>query len=395
METQETLTERFNALQDAILNLIEEGPTDLKSQILYWELSRKEHATLYYARKEGYNRLGLQPIPALTISEYNAKQAIHMHLLLKSLSKSQYASETWTLTDCSAELINTVPKNCFKKHGYTVEVWYDHDKDKAFPYTNWEEIYYQDATDNWHKVKGKVDENGLYYDEIRGDRVYFMLFTSDADKYGVTGEWTVYYRQTSIVSTSSSSRRAADSSKVQLVEPTTTRDSETPSTSGGSPQTRVRAIATSTSSSPRASTSDIRHRGRGEGERTSPRPKRRRISRRSPDGLASPSPSEVGRGHRLPPTKGLPRLQRLQAEARDPYLLLLKGPANNMKCWRNRLPTSEISFTCSNVWRWLGEGHTQSRMLVAFSCETHRQMFLQTVRLPKNTSVAFGNLDSL
>ena len=47
METQETLTERFVALQDAILNLIERGETDLRSQIQYWELVRKEQVILY------------------------------------------------------------------------------------------------------------------------------------------------------------------------------------------------------------------------------------------------------------------------------------------------------------------------------------------------------------
>lgn len=394
METQETLTERFNALQDAILNLIEEGPTDLRSQITYWELNRKEHVILYYARKSGYTRLGLQPIPTPAVSEYNAKQAIQMHLLLKSLYKSPFAAETWTLTDCSAELINTVPKNCFKKNGYTVEVWFDNDKSKAYPYTNWEHIYYQDTADKWHKVEGKVDANGLFYDEINGDRVYFMLFTSDAEKYGVTGEWTVYYRNTSIVSSSSSSRRAADSTKTY--EPSTSRDSETPSTSGRSAQARVRASATSTTAQPtRTSPANIRDRGRGQGERSSPLPKRRRIARESTDGVDSPTPSEVGTRHRLPPTKNLGRLQRLQAEARDPFVLLLKGPANNLKCWRNRIPTQNICFTCSNVWRWLGEGYTQSRMLVAFDSETQRQRFLQTVKLPKNTSFAYGNLASL
>lgn len=393
METQETLTDRFNALQESILNLIEEGPTDLASQIQYWGLTRKEHVLLYYARKSGYNRLGLQPVPTPAVSEYNAKQAIHMYLLLTSLSKSQYASEQWTLADCSAELINTSPKDCFKKRGYTVEVWYDHDKSKAFPYTNWMDIYYQDASDTWHKVEGKVDANGLYYDEIRGDRVYFMLFESNAGKYGVTGEWTVHFRKTTIVSSSSSTRRAADSTKAFDESPSTSRDTETQSTSTRrSPQTVSGTVASSSADSP---SSSLRDRRRGQGERQPPTKRRRTDTTESISRFAVPTPSQVGTGRRLPPTTGLRRLERLQAEARDPYIVIIKGPSNNLKCWRNRIPSYNIKYACSNVWRWLGEGFTESRMLLAFDSATERQHFMQLVKLPKGATFAFGNLESL
>lgn len=373
------------------MNLIEEGPNDLQSQIRYWSLTRKEHVILYYARKNNYTRLGLQPVPTPAVSEYNAKQAIQMYLLLTSLSKSQYASEQWTLTDCSAELINTAPRNCFKKRGYTVEVWYDHDRNKSFPYTNWMDIYYQDAADKWHKVEGKVDENGLYYDEIRGDRVYFILFDSNAGKYGVTGEWTVHYRQTTIVSTSSSTRRAADTTKTFDEPSTSSRNIEIPSSSDrGTSQTAVDTTATSSTGSP---THSLRNRRRiqGGGEPTA---KRRRAAE-STSGLAVPTPSEVGTGNRLPPSKGLGRLQRLQAEARDPFVVIIKGSSNNLKCWRNRLPTTHIKYACSNVWRWLGEGFTESRMLLAFTSYHDRQHFMQLVRLPKGATYAYGNLDSL
>lgn len=157
----EWLTDRFNAVQEALLNLIEQGAQDLESQIQYWSYVRKENVMMYYARKEGQTRIGLQPLPMLAVSEYNAKQAIQMVLMLKSLQKSPYASELWTLQDASAELINTPPKNCFKKQPYTVEVYFDNNKNNTYTYINWDFIYYQDSEDRWHRVPGLVDYNGL------------------------------------------------------------------------------------------------------------------------------------------------------------------------------------------------------------------------------------------
>lgn len=49
----------------------------------------------------------------------------------------------------------------------------------------------------------------------------------------------------------------------------------------------------------------------------------------------------------------------------------------------------------SNVWRWLGDGFTQSRMLLAFESAENRQRFVNFTKLPKYTTYAFGNLDSL
>ncbi|ANG08918.1 E2 [Human papillomavirus type 176] len=395
METQETLTERFNALQESILNLIEENPNDLDSMIRFWEQTRKEHIILYYSRKEGITRLGLQPVPTPAVSEYNAKEAIHIQLLLNSLKNSQFAAESWTLSDCSAELINTVPRDCFKKQGYTVEVWYDNDRNKAFPYTNWKRIYYQDSNDHWQVAEGKVDENGLYYDENNGDKVYFMLFGADAEKYGVTNTWTVHYSNTTIVSSSSSTRRPADSSKASTPEPTTSGYSK-----ASSPRRRRRSAeeadsSTSSSTASRPSTPNLRDRGGREGERSVPLSKRRRYDE-SADGAAVPSPAEVGTGHRIPPRHGLRGVQRLQAEAWDPFILILKGPSNNLKCWRNRMKTNDkYVIASSNVWRWLGDGFTQSRMLLAFESAENRQRFVNFTKLPKYTTYAFGNLDSL
>lgn len=328
----------------------------------------------------------MQPTPALAVSEYNAKQAIHMQILLNSLAKSEYALESWTLTDCSAELINTQPKNCFKKQGYTVEVWFDHKKEKAFPYPNWRDIYYQDDTEKWHKVEGKFDVNGLYYTEKNGDRVYFAVFGPDAEKFGETGEWTVKYRNTTLVSTSSSARRAATSSKASA---TNTRDTETPTTS-------TRGATTSWEADSSSAATTVRDRGRRQGGSSPVPTKRRRL--RSPQRADIPSPGEVGSRHRSTPRQGLSRLQRLQDEAWDPPILIIKGPPNNLKCWRNRVKASNsfVPFTtCSSVWKWIGDGYPESRMLIAFDSDYQRTRFLQTTKLPKHTTYDYGYLNSL
>jgi hypothetical protein len=392
-ETQQSLTERFDALQDAILTIYEQGAKDLATQIKYWDYVRKEHVILYYARKNGYLRLGLQPTPTPAVSEYNAKEAIKMGLLLKSLARSKYANEEWTLQQTSAELINTQPKDCFKKKGYTVDVWYDHDKEKAFPYTNWDEIYYQDENEQWHKTRGEVDENGLYFTETNGDRTYFTIFEPDAERYGNTGEWTIYFNNTSIVSSSSYSKRTTgESTKRKRDESATASDA--PSTSQSiSPRRLQRTTVSSTSE-----TSDIRpgRRGDQQGELSSAAKRRRSVFSKP---SSYPTAEEVGTRHRSTQRTGLTRLQRLQADARDPPVVIVQGPANSLKCWRNRLYTkhSVLYAFSSTVWRWIGDSHTPlgSRMLISFDSITQRNHFLQVIKPPKHTAFALGSLDSL
>ena len=382
-----SLTERFAALQEMLMTLYETDPADLQSQIRHWDLVKKEYEYLYYARKEGLGSLGLYPAPALQVSETKAKQAIKMGLLLKSLATSQYASESWRLRDTSVELVlQTEPKHCFKKGPFEVEVWFDNDPQKALPYSNWEWIYYQDQSDEWHKVKGKVDYNGLYFEEHNGDRTYFTIFDSDAAKYGQSGQWTVRYKNEIIsASVTSSSRVSYDSFGTR---PSTSK-STSHSQSGRQNQ----------SESPRkpvSSTSDIPRRRRGEGEH-SPRQSKRR---RTDSGGGAPSPEEVGRSHRSVEGRHLGRLGLLQAEARDPPLVLVKGHANNLKCWRRRvsLKYRDLYWESSTIWNWVGDDSAKankSRMLYVFSSIEQRDLFVKTVHVPKGSAIAFGNLDSI
>lgn len=392
----EWLTERFNAVQDTLMTLIEQGAEDLDSQITYWNTVRKENVYMYYARKENLTHLGLQPLPVTTVSEYKAKQAIQMVLLLESLKKSPYAKEAWTLQNTSAELLNTQPKNCFKKHPYTVHVWFDDDRNNSFPYVNWDAIYYQDNQENWHKVPGLVDYNGLYYNEVGGDQVYFALFDADAQKYGHTGKWSVHFKHETLSLISSSKQSSSFSGKTTTVS-TTAKD---PVPTEESPRRLQRPeVGSSTGEK-----TTLRRRRRQQGESTSegePTSSKRR--RRGGGGggadRSGVSPEAVGSRHRSVAGSHLSRLELLKEEARDPPIIIITGPPNTLKCWRYRKGKSDASWclAVSTIFQWVGSSSTnnQARMLVAFRNNYEREQFIKYVHLPKHASYAFGQLDRL
>ncbi|WBM84101.1 E2 protein [human papillomavirus 215] len=381
---QRDLTERLDALQNALSDLIEADPTDLDSIIQYYYLLRKFHVLEYYCKKEGYSNLGFHHIPATRVSEQNAKSAIEMGLVLKSLKQSAYATEQWTLRDTSSDLFMSPPRQCFKKGGFEVTVWFDDKEENAFPYINWSYIYYQDEDDNWHKTEGLVDYDGLYYVDQEGNKSYFLLFYEDSTRYGNTKMWSVHYKNEHIY-LPSSSRRAratkdpagADTSARTTESPPADRRSPPETTQGGAgPRQRVPTLR--------------RRRGRGEGKPS----KRQRVAG---GGSAVPSPEDVGRSHRSVARTNLTRLERLQAEAGDPALILLRGPANTLKCWRYRWHSKFGNPTISSVFKWVTQtDNTQDgRMLLAFKSVTERQHFLDIAHFPKGTSWALGALDAL
>lgn len=399
----EWLAERFSAVQDALLNLIEQGAEDLESQIQYWTLVRKENVMMYYGRKEGLTKIGLQPLPLLAVSEYNAKQAIHLMLLLRSLQKSPYARERWTLQDASAELINTQPKDCFKKQPYTVEVYFDNNKNNTFTYINWDFIYYQDSEEHWHKVPGLVDYNGLYYQEIGGDQVYFTLFDTDAHKYGQKGYWTVVFKnETLIAPVTSSSKPSSSISGQTFSSSISVTPEDTVSTSESPRRLQKPEVGSSTEK-----TSTRRRRRRQQQREHSPESststpaKRRRSGGRGGGSILSsvPAPEEVGTRNRSVPRTGLSRLRRLEEEAWDPPILIIAGPANPLKCWRYRKGQQNVKcLAMSTIFTWVGDesnADERGRMLVAFRDTNERADFVKHLQLPKHASFAFGSLDRL
>lgn len=412
----------YDSLQDQILSLIEEGRTDLDSQLQYWHLERKLQAILYYAKKNGYRHLGLQQVPAAIASEVKGKNAIAMTLLLESLAKTQFANETWTLGDTGAELVlATEPKQAFKKQGYEVTVYFDNDRNNSYPYTNWEAIYIQQDGDIWIKARGLVDYNGLYYEEPDQTKAYFTLFADNAQRFGQTGKWTVQYKNKTIYPPVTSSRPTGGSTEEGLsasgpeytAGPSTTSVRQTASVSPqqssfqaagattptGKEEARVGSRRRQGEQKPESSVKRARADSSVSRQRSSPHTRggRRRGGR---DGGQSPVPaSEVGRHRQTVARGGLSRLERLQEEARDPPIILVTGHPNTLKCWRNRLPRiSDLYTNASTVFRWVVHNNTadqQGRVLVAFASTAQRSKFLCNVTIPRTCTYTYGSISDL
>nr|CAD1807683.1 E2 protein [human papillomavirus 101] len=392
----ETLVDRFDAVQDRLLGIYEAGRTDIDGQIVHWDLVRQEYVLLHYARKNGISTLGIQKVPSLATSESKAKQAILMGIVLKSLKDSAFGNEQWTLTDTSYELFMTPPSHTFKKQGKTIEVWYGNNEDNAVPYTLWNAIYYQDAQDNWYKARGQVSAEGLYYIDWEGNKHFYVRFADEATQFDAAKQWQVR-TESEIISnfvTSTPPRsdpRPTGSSAITYA--TSRHDTRRTRRSTKRPQPSPSPSATSATESD-TSGHDTRRRRIQQRKHKSQRPRW---------GSESPiqSPSSVGQGHRLSHRHYRSRLARLQEEARDPPVILIKGPANTTKCWRYRMKQNYRALfeSISTAFSWVGDRGSDrvgcSRVLVAFRNDSQREKFLHTVKLPKGTQFSFGNLESL
>lgn len=382
------------------MNLYERDPKDLQSQIDHYTLLRKQAVLDYYCRKEGYKNLGMHVLPTLAVSEHNAKEAIKMTIILKSLAASSFANETWTLRDTNLQLFNAPPQNCFKKGGFEVTVMFDDDPENIFPYTNWKYIYFQDDSDQWHKTTGQVDENGLYFEDNNKEKNYFELFQEKADIYSKKNTWTVKYNNEQFSSSIASSSR-----KHSPLSSETGRDPDgRPSTSTWDPNTSQKKFSDrrgekqSEKESPSSTIrSPPRRRRRGEQQGESATNKRRRGGGNTESNV--PTPEQVGSSLRSVARSNLSRLKRLQEEARDPPLILLKGSSNTLKCFRYRcnIKNERLFTNMSTVWHWVTdhENEQASRLLIAFTDNNQRSLFLRTTKLPKGCTYCFGQLNCL
>ena len=493
----ENLSERFNALQDQLMNIYEAAEQTLQAQIKHWQTLRKEAVLLYYAREKGVTRLGYQPVPVKAVSETKAKEAIAMVLQLESLQTSDFADEPWTLVDTSTETFRSAPEGHFKKGPVPVEVIYDNDPDNANLYTMWTYVYYMDADDKWHKARSGVNHIGIYY--LQGTfKNYYVLFADDAKRYGTTGEWEVKVNKdtvfapvtsstppgspggqadtdttsktptTSTTAVDSTSRQLTTSKQPQQTETRGRRYGRRPSSKsrrsqaqqrrsrsrhrsrstslaktraltsrsrsrgrssstcrrggGRSPRRRSRSPSTSSSCTTqrsqraRAESSTTRGARGSRGSRGGSRGGRGRRRGRSSSSSSPPahkrsrggsaklrgvSPGEVGGSLRSVSSKHTGRLGRLLEEARDPPVIIVKGAANTLKCFRNRAKIKYMGLfrSFSTTWSWVAGDGTERlgrpRMLISFSSYTQRRDFDEAVRYPKGVDKAYGNLDSL
>jgi len=236
----EALNDRFNALQDKLMDIYESGKDDLETQIEHWKCLRQEQVLYFYARKKGILRIGYQPVPTLAVSETKAKEAIGMMLTLESLQKSPFGKESWTLVNTSLETFRTPPANCLKKGPINIEVRFDGDPDNIMLYTAWTYIYFIDAEEHWQKVKGEVDYLGAFYKD-GPHKHYYIHFNNDALRYGTSGQWevrinneTVFTPVTSSTPPSAELRGSANTSPVPAADHTR---SQTPTSTTGNTTT--------------------------------------------------------------------------------------------------------------------------------------------------------------
>lgn len=405
----ESLRERFDALQEKLIEIYEAGSTNLEDQIEHWEVVRKESVIMHFARRKGLNRLGLQQLPALAVSETNAKNAIMMTIYLKSLNRSQYATEPWGLSDTSLELFLTAPMHTFKKGGFSVDVLFDNDEDNLYTYTAWKSVYYQDDDGEWHKVESGVDYDGIYYKTVDNATEYYIRFQDDAPRFSRTGRWTVKYKSqtisTSVTSTSGSDPVASSERSNQQSSDTLDAAPQPKKFRGGpSRQTGPSRVSSSshTKTGKKESPKTRLRRRRGEGE-----PSTRSTNRTTTSGrvrrrleYSVPTPEQVGSVHRISQGSHLSRLGRLQREAWDPPVVLLRGLANTLKCFRFRCKQKYKGLFehISTTFSWVGEGYERlgnARILIAFQSTSQREKFLAIAALPKGTEVVYGSLNAL
>nr|WPK29451.1 MAG: E2 protein [Varecia rubra papillomavirus 1] len=439
----ETLTERFDALQEKLLNLFEQGSKDIASQILYWNLMRQESVLMHYARRQGLRSIGYQTLPSLQASEHKAKEAIMMGLYLTSLQKSPFGAEPWNLSDTSLELFQSAPPYTFKKGSTIVEVIYDGDPQNSYPYTLWTRIYYQDTEDQWHRADGQVDYTGLYYVDAEGHKNYFVRFVQDAARYSSTGTYEVRHKNRVLSIGSSDSvdrpRPVPDPSPVPVPVPEPVGQEERagthsktdhrargpyarrssprpqrkvpPRQSGGSVEGDGSEGAADTGGGrnseedsenqpakrPRAATTTTRGRGRGRGSTNATVRARGRGRGRL---AAVPTPEQVGTRHRAVEGQHKSRLRQLQEEAWDPPIIIVKGDPNSLKCWRYRCNTKHRDRfqNISTTFHWVGAGGERlgrGRLLVTFGDDRQREDFLETVPMPRGTDYSHGAILSL
>lgn len=403
----EKLLARLGSIEEKILDLYEKDSKKLSDHIELWTLIRREHALWHVLRQEGYSRVGGRVVPSLAASESQAKFAIEMTLTLESLQKSQYGQEEWTLAETSRERFLSEPSRTFKKMGSHLTIMFDDDPNNLTEVVVWKWVYHLTDNNSWHKARGGHDDIGVYYEDVQGNKVYFISFAEEATNFSETGTYEV--------TLGSALERVHDEP-----DSLTGRSSPQPNTrirSRSSPRKKVPRHSSSSTSGqgfqkdPHPETGEITPRQRGgrpqqQGKHNTPT-RRRRVLRGSrtstpvhPGARRSPrkSPESTPGRHRA----GSGSLQKKgEASHKGYHLVCLRGPANSLRCTRYKLRKKYQSLI-----HYMGTSFTwtetsgaskcgSARCLIAFKTLEDREHFMKVVVKPKNIGMCRGYLDQL
>lgn len=439
------LQDRLDSIQDQILDLYEKNSTDLSDHEKFYLLSRREHAILFLARQKG-TKLSM-PLPSLAASKSRARDAIEMSLLVGSLKNSPFGSETWSLQEVSRERLNAPPAQTFKKGGGPVQVQFGDNPENVMEYTVWDFVYYQDDNEQWFKASGGVDLDGIYYTDAADEKVYFISFSEEAEKFHTPGKWSLLFDNNALAFVGSPQQVSSETfgrERSSSTSSSTTSHTASPSRTSRSSRSRrprarsyrsrsrsrsrsgSRGTGSFSSSRSRSSTPRRRPANRVSRGANSPSPdlRRRRVStspgphtrsqtpspslargsatpeRRGrsvrPRGLDSGGgpqpldPEQVGSSRKTVQRRASGRLGELLAEARDPPGIVLCGPPNTLKCYRYQLKKSHASKfkLISTTWKWTEASNITrvgggGRIILLFDSEGQRAQFLKSVHLPK------------
>lgn len=362
-------------LQEKILEHYETDSTDICDQIDYWKCVRLENAIYYAAREHGLKTINHHVVPTFQISKSKAHEAIELQMALESLAKSEFKNELWTLQDTCQELYQTPPQQCFKKQGQTVEVRYDGDKDNTMHYTSWDYIYYVTEGDKWCKTKGYVNYCGLYYIK-EGQQTYYVQFKCDAQQYGQSGKWEVWYNGKKIecVNTCDKIIQCSESMYSTCDETVSAtaiaRELQHPTT----PYTEATTVCTQKSGGSAPTRKPFRHCGFTETSE---------VDGLSVDHLNNPLLSAPAGNNGF----------RKHTSGDTTPIVHLKGDKNRLKCLRYRLQKFHNLYTqISCTWHWIGGKETTRTgiLTLAYANENQRQKFLDVVKIPNTVNVSLG-----
>lgn len=402
--TMASLQRTLQDLQQQETDLLESDPDTLEGLQDYWKVVRRTNLLLNAAGRSGLCRIGNQKIPPSAVTEKEAKDAIHMQMLVESLMRSPFASLGWSLSDVFPLLVNTPPEG-LKKRPKRVYVTFNRDPNTENEYPYWERLYFHDpSSDTWCEAEGGADKTGLYYTgcDTTG-KTYYTTWLREGRKHFPDGRltWTLQFSSGSQAEAESEPEEDSEDDDLDglpppLLESTQVSPPSTPSPPDLSvyslPGTSKDLRPPSAPKKPRSARQPSRpppKRPSPPTKKTSERPtKRARTKPATSKGTGRQErlglePEEVGSKHQTVGRGGGHTVRQLLREAADPLGLCFEGKTGQLKTIRHRITHGPYRYQrISTAWHWINhDSPSTSKIIVTFHSESERQNFLDTFKI--------------